>query len=106
MEKFHLYTLILHVAGGTVAFITAPIAMIVRKGAKAHRFWGKAYFWAMTAVVISGIALSVMLSNIFLFCVAFFSCTVFQNNFPRLRFMVSFFLAFVGWLRRCQIRRL
>src|SRR5689334_15928557 len=73
MEKFHLYTLILHVAGGTVAFITAPIAMIVRKGAKAHRFWGKAYFWAMTAVVISGIALSVMLSNIFLFCVAFFS---------------------------------
>ena len=73
MKLFHDLTLYLHIAAGSIAFIAAPIALIVRKGAKSHRNWGKVYFWAMTVIAVTGIILSVLLSNIFLFCVAFFS---------------------------------
>ena len=73
MDKLHLVTLYVHIAAGTTAFVAAPIALIVRKGAAAHRRWGKIYFWAMSFVAASGILLSILLSNIFLFCVAFFA---------------------------------
>ena len=73
MKLFHDLTLYLHIAAGTVAFIAAPIALAIRKGGKGHRNWGKIYFWAMTMISISGIVLSVLLQNLFLFCVAFFS---------------------------------
>lgn len=64
---------IIHVISGMSAFVAAPIAMIVKKGGNAHRKWGKFYFWCMTFVVISGIIMSVVLENLFLFCVAFFA---------------------------------
>jgi hypothetical protein len=73
METLHLVTLYIHIAAGTVAFVAAPVALIVKKGAASHRRWGKIYFWAMTFITVSGIALSIMISNLFLFCVGFFS---------------------------------
>jgi len=69
----HLITLYVHIAAGTIAFVAAPVALIVKKGANAHRRWGKIYFWAMTFIAITGIVLSVMRPNLFLFCVSFFS---------------------------------
>ena len=73
MDKFHDIALYAHIASGTVAFIAAPIALIVKKGANNHRLFGKIYFWAMAFVAISGVVLALLLKNIFLFCVAFFA---------------------------------
>jgi uncharacterized membrane protein len=73
MEKLHSITLYIHIAAGMTAFIAAPVAMIVKKGGDAHRKWGKVYFWCMTVIAITGIVLSIMLPNLFLFCIAFFS---------------------------------
>lgn len=73
MDAFHTASLYVHIASGAVAFIAAPIALIVKKGANNHRLFGKIYFWAMAVVALSGIVLSIFRSNIFLFCVAFFA---------------------------------
>ncbi len=35
--------LALHVAGGSLAFVLAPIALLTAKGGKAHRRWGMVY---------------------------------------------------------------
>jgi uncharacterized membrane protein len=39
-----------HVAAGAAALLIAPMAMRLRKGALAHRLWGRFYFWAMAIV--------------------------------------------------------
>jgi uncharacterized membrane protein len=73
MNNLHTASLYIHIASGTVAFIAAPIALIVKKGANTHRLFGKIYFWAMAIVALSATVLSVLRENIFLFCVAFFA---------------------------------
>lgn len=65
--------LFIHIISGMSAFVAAPVAMLVKKGAKNHRQFGKFYFWAMTFVVISGIIMSIYLKNLFLFFLAFFA---------------------------------
>jgi hypothetical protein len=70
-----------HVLSGMSAFVVAPIAMLVKKGSKAHRQWGKIFFWSMTGVVITGIVMSIVLSNIFLFCVAFFAYSLVVSGY-------------------------
>lgn len=47
METFLLYNRWLHIAAGFIGFFVAPIALAVRKGGQAHRFWGQVFFWAM-----------------------------------------------------------
>ena len=53
MDDRGLYELVLdlHLISGMVAFFVAPIAMVVRKGGRWHRLWGKTYVWSMVAVV-------------------------------------------------------
>ena len=63
----------LHIAAGFAALIFAPIAMAVQKGGKAHRLWGKVYFWAMFAIFVTALALLVFRPNIFLFIISIFS---------------------------------
>jgi hypothetical protein len=63
----------LHVTAGATAFIFAPLALATRKGGKAHRRWGKVYFWAMSVVAASAIVLSAYRPILFLALVAVFS---------------------------------
>lgn len=65
--------LVLHVVSGFTALITDGIASFTRKGGKGHRRSGQWYFWAMTGVFITAIAISVLKSLAFLFMVGFFS---------------------------------
>jgi hypothetical protein len=51
----------------------APLALATRKGGKAHRRWGKVYFWAMAVVAASAIVLSAYRPILFLALVAVFS---------------------------------
>lgn len=66
-------TLALHVAAGSCAFVLAPVALITAKGGKAHRRWGKVYFWAMLGVTISALMMALYRPLLFLGLVAIFS---------------------------------
>ncbi|HEY1788086.1 MAG TPA: DUF2306 domain-containing protein [Verrucomicrobiae bacterium] len=72
MELFH-FTLLLHIASGTIALLIAPLAMITVKGGLWHRRWGKIYFWAMAGVAITATVMCFIRSGVFLFLIAIFS---------------------------------
>ena len=72
---------IIHITSGAIAFVVAPIALIVHKGGANHRRWGKVFFWSMTAVAVSAVIMAPMHENLFLTLVAVF----------------SFYLAFSGY---------
>jgi uncharacterized membrane protein len=42
--------LTIHIAGGAMAFLLAPGALVTAKGGKQHKRWGKVYLWSMGAV--------------------------------------------------------
>ena len=64
----------IHIAAGFIALFMAPAAMLTQKGGKAHRRWGKIYFWAMSVVALSAsVLVFVFGSTFFLFLVAIFS---------------------------------
>ena len=71
-------TLATHVASGSLAFVLAPIALITAKGGRAHRKWGKVYFYAMAGVAVSAMVMSIYRPLLFLALVAIFS---FYNAF-------------------------
>ena len=70
----------IHVLAGTIALVSAVLAMLSDKGKKLHVLSGRAYFWGMTAIFLTAIPMSIIGSNIFLFLIAIF----------------SFYLAFAG----------
>ena len=65
--------LALHIACGVVAFVCAPGALLTAKGGKAHRKWGRVYFWAMSGVAATALVLAFALPVFFLAMVAIFS---------------------------------
>src|SRR4051812_9670375 len=72
-----------HIAAGFTAFFLAPGALATAKGGKAHRLFGKIYFWAMAVVAVTALimATSAFRPNPFLALVAVF----------------SFYAAFIGY---------
>ncbi len=73
MENTFKIFLVVHIISGFTAFVAAPIAMMVAKGGKNHRNYGKIFFWAMTGVCSTGFVMSVMHSILFLFMISGFS---------------------------------
>jgi hypothetical protein len=65
--------LALHISCGVVGFVCAPVALATAKGGKAHRRYGKIYFWAMAGVAVTALVLSLALPVYFLAMVAVFS---------------------------------
>lgn len=63
----------IHVLAGTVALVMAPGALLTVKGGRAHRRWGKIYFWAMAVVAATALAVGLWRSLFFLVLVAVFS---------------------------------
>jgi hypothetical protein len=62
-----------HIAAGATAFVMAPMALATAKGGKAHRRWGKIYFWAMAVVGSTALVLAIYRPLLFLALVAVFS---------------------------------
>ena len=62
-----------HITAGIVSFVMAPVALETAKGGKAHRRWGKVYFWAMAVVAATALVLSLYRPILFLTLVAVFS---------------------------------
>jgi uncharacterized membrane protein len=73
--------LAVHIAAGSGAFVLAPLALVTAKGGKAHRLWGKIYFWCMTVVAVTALVMAAYRPTLFLALVAIF----------------SFYLAFVAY---------
>jgi len=65
--------LAVHIAAGSGAFVLAPLALITAKGGKAHRLWGKIYFWCMAVVASTALVMAAYRPILFLALVAIFS---------------------------------
>src|SRR5262244_1799684 len=51
----------------------APLAMVTVKGGRAHRRWGKIYFWSMAVVAATAVLIALWRPKIFLALLAVFS---------------------------------
>ncbi len=60
MISFFKTILFLHIAAGTLALISGPWAVLVRKGGWWHRLMGQIFFYAMLVVGFGAIAISFM----------------------------------------------
>jgi uncharacterized membrane protein len=65
--------LTVHIAAGGSAFVLAPLALVTAKGGKAHRTWGKIYFWSMAVVASTAMVMALYRPVLFLALVAVFS---------------------------------
>jgi uncharacterized membrane protein len=65
--------LAVHVTSGAGAFVLAPLALLTAKGGKAHRRWGKIYFWCMAVVAFTALIMALYRPVLFLALVAIFS---------------------------------
>lgn len=73
--------LAIHIVSGSVALLTAAIALITQKGGVRHVWAGRVYAAAMTLIFLTSIPLAILGSSILLLLVAIF----------------SFYLVFAGW---------
>jgi uncharacterized membrane protein len=62
-----------HIVAGMVALFVAPVAMLTVKGGRAHRRWGKLYFWSMAVVALTAVILALRQPTLFLALLALFS---------------------------------
>lgn len=75
--------LLIHVAAGTAAVVSALLASSNRKGARNHRVIGTAFFWSILIMGVSVVPVAIFRPNPFLLSIAMF----------------SFYMAFAGYRR-------
>jgi len=73
MDLLFKVVLGLHIAGGFTALAAGLAAMVTDKGGKAHRLFGRIYFYGMTAACTASFYLAVAHPNPFLFMIGVFS---------------------------------
>ena len=73
--------LVIHVAAGSVALLTAFVALVTAKGGVIHVRAGRAYAIGMTLIFLTAVPLAVLGADVFLLLIAFF----------------SMYLVFAGW---------
>ena len=76
-----LILLVIHIAAGSVALLTAFVALVTAKGGVIHVRAGRVYAIGMTLIFVTAIPLAILGASIFLLLVAVF----------------SFYLVFAGW---------
>ena len=54
---FHFALMITHVFAGVIAPLAATLALLVIKGARAHRRFGQIFFWCNAYILVSTIGL-------------------------------------------------
>ena len=73
----------IHILAGSVALVSAALALSTEKGKKFHVLIGKAYFWSMVIIFLTALPMSIITGNVFLFLIAIFS---FYLAFSGMRF--------------------
>lgn len=78
---FSAFLLTLHIGAGSVALLTALVAVVTAKGQQIHIFAGRIYAVAMALVFLTAVPLALLGADVFLLLIAFF----------------SIYLVFAGW---------
>ena len=73
----------IHILAGSVALVSAALALSTEKGKKFHVLIGKTYFWSMVIIFLTALPMSIITGNVFLFLIAIFS---FYLAFSGMRF--------------------
>lgn len=73
MELFIKSSLVVHIVAGLIALLSGLVAILLRRKTGIHKKVGRVYFYAMTVVFVTAVYLSAVKTNVFLFCVAFFT---------------------------------
>ena len=73
----------IHILAGSVALVSAALALSSEKGKKFHVLIGKAYFWSMVIIFLTALPMSIITGNVSLFLIAIFS---FYLAFSGMRF--------------------
>ena len=63
----------IHILAGSVALVSAALALSTEKGKKFHILIGKAYFWSMVIIFLTALPMSIITGNVSLFLIAIFS---------------------------------
>lgn len=71
--SFFLVALVLHIISGSIGLISGTVAMAAPKAGKLHKQAGKLFFYAMTAIFVSSLYMSIVKSNLYLLLIGFFS---------------------------------
>jgi uncharacterized membrane protein len=79
MDIFYKTLLYTHIISGGIALVCGSIAMLTKKGQKAHRTSGKIFFYSMLLVCFSAIGIAIFKDLSFLLMVGIFA--LFQNYF-------------------------
>ncbi|MFN8353022.1 MAG: hypothetical protein U0Y10_01125 [Spirosomataceae bacterium] len=84
MKSAYQVLLVIHVICGFVSLVTGIVPMVVKKGGKAHNFWGTIYYWGMFGVFVTTVGMfSLRPTQLFL---QFFLCIA----------ILSFYQTFTG----------
>ncbi len=81
MGAVNLILLVIHIGAGSIALITAALALVAAKGQRYHILAGRVYAVAMTVIFLTAVPLAILGASIFLLLIAVF----------------SFYLVFAGW---------
>ncbi|MBX0292857.1 hypothetical protein K3G63_20605 [Hymenobacter sp. HSC-4F20] len=84
METFLLLNRWLHITAGFTGFLVAPVALLVRKGGAAHRFWGRVFLWAMVVAGTTAILAASIKGLTFLLLTGVFSLYLAQFGYRSL----------------------
>ena len=76
-----LTLLVIHIAAGSIALLTALAALVTAKGGVMHVRAGRVYAIGMTLIFLTAVPLAILGADVFLLLIAFF----------------SFYLIFAGW---------
>jgi hypothetical protein len=72
---------VLHVICGTFVLVVAPAALLVRKGGRWHRRWGRAFMLAMSVVLFTAGFMWQPKGHVFLFALALVSAYLIFNGY-------------------------
>jgi hypothetical protein len=57
MEAVYALARLVHIAWGSLALLTGPVAMLTSGTRRSHRVWGQGYLALVVALVLSGMVL-------------------------------------------------
>ena len=80
-QSFAVLLLAIHIIGGSIALLSAAIALAMKKGGSQHKFFGKLYVGGMLGVFLSALPLAVLKTNVFLFLIGIFSFNLVFSGF-------------------------
>ena len=71
-----LILLVIHITAGSIALLTAFVALVTAKGGVIHIRAGRVYAIGMTVIFLTAVPLAALGANVFLLLIAFFSSSV------------------------------